>query len=361
MQTTTLVPEVDALRLEPVHDLESLVVEEWSELARRTRNIFSTWEWTSLWWRHFGNDRPLRITTCRNRNGEAVAILPLYLSSRRPVRTIRFLGHGPADQLGPVCGPADREAAAGALKQVLREGCPPWDLFIGDMFPGEENWGDALAATRIRWTASPTIMVGGATWDQFLASRSGNFRGQVGRRERKLAREHDLRYRLATDPDRLDEDLRILFQLRRASMGRTTFSDPHQAFHRDFAAWALERGWLRLWLMEVDGRAVAAWYGFRFEDVECYYQAGRDPDWNAYSVGFVLLAHSMREAFNDGVGEYRLLRGGEPYKGRFSTDDLGLETLALARTATGRAAILLAVASRSMPGPARRLLSRFAG
>jgi CelD/BcsL family acetyltransferase involved in cellulose biosynthesis len=350
----------DELRLDLVHDIESLA-EEWMELARRSRNIFSTWDWASVWWRHFGNDRPLLITSCQNPDGDVVAVLPLYLSHQRLVRTIRFLGYGPADELGPVCDPVYREAAAESLKHALWEHCPPWDLFIGDLLPGDQNWGEILSGTRLRWTPSPVTTVDGRTWEQFLESRSSNFRGQVRRRERNLTRGHAVRYRLATDPERLDEDLKTLFDLRKASLGRTDFSDPDQPFHRDFAARALQRGWLRFWLMEVDGRAVAAWYGFRFEDVECYYQAGRDPNWNAYSVGFVLLAHSMREAFNDGVREYRLLRGGEPYKDRFATSDPGLETVGLARTAVGRASIRVGVASQSMPRPAKKLLAKFAG
>ena len=34
-------------------------------------------------------------------------------------------------------------------------------------------------------------------------------------------------------------------------------------------------------------------------------------------MGFVLLAHSIRSAFEDGMREYRFLRGGDSYKGRF--------------------------------------------
>ena len=56
---------------------------------------------------------------------------------------------------------------------------------------------------------------------------------------------------------------------------------------------ALERGWLRLWVLEADGKAVAAWYGFRFAQIDWYYQSGRDPDWERQSVGFVLLAHTI--------------------------------------------------------------------
>jgi alkylation response protein AidB-like acyl-CoA dehydrogenase len=61
--------------------------------------------------------------------------------------------------------------------------------------------------------------------------------------------------------------------------------------------------------------------------VESYYQAGRDPRWNRYHVGFLLLAHAIQQAACDSMTEYRLLRGGEPYKYRFATTDPGLETV----------------------------------
>ena len=120
---------------------------------------------------------------------------------------------------------------------------------------------------------------------------------------------------------------------------------------------ALERGWLRLWLAEVDGKAVAAWYGFRFGDAEWYYQSGRDPDWDKDSVGLVLLAHTIREAFDDGLRTYRLLRGGESYKDRFATSDPGLETVVAGRGALGGAAERSAGAALRL----RRALRRGSG
>jgi CelD/BcsL family acetyltransferase involved in cellulose biosynthesis len=343
--------------LEVVGALDDLAG-EWRDLAERSGNVFSTWEWASTWWHHFGDGRRLLLMACRRDRGGAFAILPLYISSGRPVRTIRFVGNGPADQLGPVCAPQDRHEAAGLLKRALDQRCPAWDIFIGEQLNAEENWSALLGGTTLRRDSSPVLRVEGRTWEEFLASRTSNFRGQVRRRERKLARDHDLRFRL-TDSDRLEEDLETLFQLH--VLQYEAFAGGRKDFHREFAAIAHARGWLRLWIMEVNDRPVAAWYGFRFANAECFYQSGRDPAWDEYSVGFVLLAHTIREAFNDGVTEYRLLRGGEAYKDRFSNEDHGLETVGLSRTPAGKASILAAVAARSMPRPARRLLARLAG
>ena len=97
-----------------------------------------------------------------------------------------------------------------------------------------------------------------------------------------------------------------------------------------------------MWFCELDGVAVACWYGFRFGGVESHFQSGRDPRFERESPGTVLLVQTIRAALDDGVGEYRFLRGGEAYKGRFATDDPGLETVGIARTPGGRLALAAA-------------------
>jgi CelD/BcsL family acetyltransferase involved in cellulose biosynthesis len=341
-----------ALTLEPLGDLES-VRDEWNELAEASGNIFSTWEWASLWWRHFGDGRAHMATVCRDSSGRAFAILPLYVSSGKMLRIARFLGHGPGDQLGPICAPRDRVRAAGALRTLLA-GSRAWDIFLGEPLPGDECWSSLLGGRTIERAGSPAIRFAGESWDEFLASLSSRFRHEIRADERKLKSEHTVGFRLAGDPSRLQTDLDTLFALHAARWPDSAFCTHHQRFHRDFAHAALERGWLRLWFLEIDERPVAAWYGFRFAGVESHYQGGRDLAWSRSSVGLVLLAHSIREALIDGMREYRFLRGGEQHKYRFTKDDPGLETVALARGAPGRVALTSHAFARTARGVARR-------
>lgn len=330
------------LAIEPVAELDALR-EEWDGLAEQSQNVFASWDWTAIWWRHFGAGRSSLTTACRSADGRLVAVLPLYVWRSRPLRIVRLIGHGAGDELGPICAPADRPAAARALRAALRD--ERWDVFVGEQLPGEGGWSALLGARVLGRAGSPLLRFPGTSWDELLAARSRNFREQVRRRERKLAQKYELRYRLADDPSRLQEDLDTLFALHGArwSGRESAFGGPREAFHREFAARALERGWLRLWLLELDGGTVAAWYGFRYGGVESFYQAGRDPSWDRASVGFVLLAHSIREALRDGMREYRFLRGGEEYKYRFASDDPGLETIGLSRGIAGAAALAAAV------------------
>lgn len=348
------------LALEPAQDLVA-VRSHWNALAERSGNVFSTWEWASVWWRHFGTrGRPLPVL-CRDGGGEVVAILPLYLYARRPIPVARLIGHGVADQLGPVCEPENFHAAE-ALARSGRDGPFRWDLLLAERLPVGGAAERSLDGPRVNYESSPVVNIEGLTWDAYLGSRSANFRSQLRRKERKLMREHGLVYRLADDPERLRKDMETLFSLHHARWHAESaaLAGRRKAFHEEFAALALQRGWLRLWLAQVGGRTVAAWYGFRFAGAEWYYQAGRDPAWDGSSVGLILLAHTLREAINDGLREYKLLRGGEAFKYRFATGDTPVVTVAIPCGRRGHTAVAAGGAALSLRRWARRAVTRAA-
>lgn len=338
--------------------------EAWTELAQASDSPFATFEWAQAWWNAFGAGQRLVVLGCRRPDGSLAALLPLCQSRLGPVRVARFVGHGPADELGPICAPDDRPAALAALRESMAGGLVGSDLFLGERMPAQPAVDEAFGGRRLHVEAAPALATEGLTWDEFLAGRSRNFREQIRRRERALARDHEVTYRLTEDPERVDADLSTLFalhQLRWGEEGSGAFAGPRGSFHREFAAAALGRGWLRLWILEADGAAVAAWYGLRFAGQEWFYQSGRDPAWDARSVGTVLFAHTIRAAMEDGVREYRFLRGGESYKRRYATHDHPLQTRVAGATPLGRAAVgALALAGPHRPR-VRGLLKRVGG
>jgi CelD/BcsL family acetyltransferase involved in cellulose biosynthesis len=315
--------------------------DEWSEFAESSGSVFSTWEWATAWWRHFGEGSEPVLLRCTGPGG-AFAILPLCRSQRGPLQILRFIGYGPGDMLGPVCAPADREAAGAALRDALAEGVAgPAHLLLAERLP-IGALGEALGGRLLQREASPELEIGGRSWEEFLASCSRNMREKLRRNTRKLEKQHELSFRLCDEPDRLANDLDTLIRLHRLRWGEGEGAFQREAvvaFHHDFAAAALERGWLRLWTMEVDGEPAAAWYGFRFGGAESFYQSGRDPRFDRFSVGFLMLMRTVRAAFEDGLDRYAFLRGDEPYKDRLAESDPGLETRALGRGALGKAIV----------------------
>jgi CelD/BcsL family acetyltransferase involved in cellulose biosynthesis len=340
------------VRIEPVED-DSKIRAGWSRLAEASGRMFSTPEWIDTWWNHFGEGEKPRLLACLDSDDRLAAVAPMALGRIGPARVIRFAGHGPADALGPVCE-ADRkgdvfESLAGETK---RHG-----IFLAERIPADTE-GLGKGTVELQREPSPTIDIS-AGWDAYLQSRSSNLRSQVRRKERKLQRENGLAYRLS-DAERVDGDMEAMIRLHEArwgSEGAGAFDGPLAAFHRDFARLALERGWLRLWVAEVDsGEPIAVWYGFRFAGEEWYYQSGRDPAWERSSVGLVLLAHTIRAAAGDGVGLYRLLRGGESYKDRFATGDEPVVTVAASRSRLARSGLRLARAASKQPLLRRRMV-----
>ena len=312
--------------------------EVWNRLAERAGNIFSTFEWAECWQRHYGDGE---VDVVTDDDGDPRVILPLHRSGGL-VRQVRFLGNGPADQLGPVCAPEDRDLAAELFRAaVLERTDPPWDVVLLQDVPLTHEWQRRLGGTEVRRTPSPVVHLEEVeSWDGWLATMSRNFRDQARRRRRRLVKELPVSFRLTTH-ETLEDDLAHLFRLHRLRWGDDAgyASGTERAFHEDFARRALDNGWLRLWMLDLGDDVIAAQHGFGFGGAEYSYQSGRDPDYEHLSIGFVMYAHALQEAIGAGRTEFRLLRGDESYKSRFTDDEAPLHSLAFARTLRGRAAV----------------------
>jgi CelD/BcsL family acetyltransferase involved in cellulose biosynthesis len=354
---TEATAKTSELRVEPLPDLEQLQ-EQWQRLSQLNRNPFLSWEWASTWWQHFGREREQKMLGCYDGDGELVAIVPLYFDSKRRLRVLRFVGHFPADQLEPLCTPERVTAVLAAVRRQLEdERC--WDLLLTERLPGAADLGSALGVEPLRCEATPELALEAADWDEFLASCSSNFRGQIRNRQRRLERDHALRFQLADDPGRLEADMDALFKLHElrygaAEKGHGAFSHALASFHRDFARQALEKGWLRLWIAYLDEQPAAAWYGFRLGGADWFYQSGRDPKYDKQSVGFVLMTHTLHDAVDSGMDTYKLLLGAEEYKKRFSNREPVVETYAVTRNMRGRLALRAALTQQSLAAKLRR-------
>lgn len=311
---------------------------EWSELAEASGNPFATVEWTEAWLEHAAAGCTPRLLAARARDGRLVAIVPLVVVRGRYVRKCRFLGYGAANELGPICGPADRRLGIEALRLALGETRAEWDVFLGESLPGS-GWDARLDAVEVKRESSPVARGPWKRWEDYLAARSRSLRKELRQKEGRL---EGLAYRAVTEREELEPGLDTLFALHQARWGddASPFFSGLEAFHRAFAAVAFARGWLRLRFVELDARPVAVNYSLRFGSGEWSYQHGRDPALDGASVGLLVFAHAVREAFAEGAHVFRLGPGPQAYKRRFSTDDPGVETVAVARGLRGRASLL---------------------
>ncbi len=348
------------------------VLEAWRRLAAARGNAFVTPEWYLASLNTLHRDAVPVVVVTRGSDGEVNGLLPLVdRSSSRGCRLISFAGTRFGDIFHPVAEEGDDEEVAVAAAPVLaRHVDARSQLELGRVEAKAHWWRQLARAWPGRMTAVPQpeeplphIALEGLDWQGYLATRSGQLRNQVKRKMRSLERDHAVRLRRTAAADEVPRDLRILFELHDArfesrDVASSIAGSEARELHSHFAAAAHERGWLRLYVLEVDGAAVAAWYGWRVGDRFSYYQAGFDPAWSRYSVGFLLLAETVREAIEEGATDYDLLLGDEAFKARFATGTrLGRRVLLAPPISRTRfAATAKGVArsgARAMPEPAR--------
>jgi CelD/BcsL family acetyltransferase involved in cellulose biosynthesis len=371
LQHTSLVTELSDLE-----EIES----EWRELAELRGNAFITPEWFYAWYRHYGEGYQPFVAVLRSGGGEIEGVLPLVAPTSGRFRSLRFAGENLGDYFHPAARPGNDELVTDAIARELATHHREWGFVVLSNVDTEATWPRSLESSKpsalstVRSGAQsplPYIQLRGLSWDEYLASRSTNFRRQLRRELKGLQRDHTVRYRRTLVPAEVERDIGLFFELhdrRWASRGgSSSASERAHAFHEDFAARALERGWLRLWFLEADGVPIAAWYGWRLGPRYSAYLGGFDPEWSRYSVGKLLLTHTIREATEERVDEYDLLLGEEAYKLRFATARRAVQTMVVVPSAHPMRLLIAAdlrlrKAARSLPeGTRRRLRSAASG
>jgi CelD/BcsL family acetyltransferase involved in cellulose biosynthesis len=304
------------------------ILDPWRRLAESTGNPFITPDWYLVALRTVERDAEPTVAVAYAADGTVQGVLPLLQTAHGPA-TFAATTYG--DRYQPAAAPGDEDEVVRLIAPALAEhlgGRAALDLGRVD---SEATWPESLAEA---WPGRrtvvaqpddrmPVLSLEGLSWDEYLASRSGQFRNQVKRKRRGLEREHEVELRRTTAADEVEGDLATLFALHESRWsereGESSLADEDaRALLIEFAKASFAAGWLRLFVLEVDGQPVAAWYGWRLGPRYSYYQAGFDPDWSRQSVGFLLLADTIREAIREGALTYDLLWGDEAFKARFT-------------------------------------------
>ena len=89
---------------------------------------------------------------------------------------------------------------------------------------------------------------------------------------------------------------------------------PCAGFYRRVAAWAAERGWLRLAFLRLDGRALAFDLALEAGGRHFLLKTGYDPAFTGLSPGLLLRLHMLERAFAAGLESYEFCGAAEPWK-----------------------------------------------
>lgn len=307
--------------------------DEWNDLLKNSSSdcFFLTWEWLYTWWKHFSENSQLHIVAVRH-EGKLCGIAPFTLRSRRwkrllPFSALEFLGTGSvgSDYL-------DILVRRGHEFQVLFElsGYLADVKFMFELSRVEKNIAYACkfamgltqrgwSSTKISTDVCPYVDLLGHDWESYLESLSRAHRYNLRRRLRNMEKRWDTRFDLVQSEEQRTAAMQILIALHgkrwreRGSPGAFN-SSALVSFHNELSRLALDKGWLRLYVLRLNGEPAAALYGFFYNRIFYFYQSGFNLDFYQHSVGLVTMGLAINSAISEGAIIYDFLRGNESYK-----------------------------------------------
>ncbi len=325
---------VCAMRVTLVEDPNELEL-EWRALFERDAIAapFLSFEWLSVWLRHWGADGTPWILAVHD--AERLAGLALFhLGRRRGMRFLTGLGVGFGDYWDVLAAPEDRERATEAVAAALRQRSSEWDVLVIDKLPEDSIAAAALRNAGLRVERptrlpSPRIALP-ETFDAYLAGLSKNRRWRL-RRNLKAIDGGELTVRTVSDPDELRQALERWQALRvqwwekreREMLGEHG-SKRFLAFTQDVVLALISLDRAVVWEISDRDQPIGVTINFLDERTFYYWLWGFDSRLQELRPGHTLIAYGIRWSIETGRRYFDFMIGGESYKYDYAPEDRGV-------------------------------------
>ncbi len=310
----------------------------WHRLWQDTRraDFFLTHEWFATYWRHFGQDKAMRVLLVES-EGEIIGLMPLVLGSRAtafgPIRTLTY----PLDDWSGFYGPIGSQPTATLMTALRHVADSAEDCDLLDLRWIDRRRTDGLRTpTAMRqmgmrplaqpWMEYPLIDLS-LGWDGLQRARSGDRRREEDRLLRRLRERHHVRFerhrpaarRLGAGDPRWDLFDACVAVAERSWQGReatgTTLAHAGtRDFLRDLHAPAAQAGCLDVNVLFLDDRPAAYAYNYVHQGRVIGLRMGYDPGFKAVAPGVVLLRLMIEDSCARGDVEFDLGPGRTPLK-----------------------------------------------
>ncbi len=300
------------------HERVAPLADEWDALADRRRAApFLRPGWVAAWANAFA-PRRLDVLAAR-RDGRLAGVVAVVDGPLGATRSATNAHTPDFDVL------AEDAAVAQALVEALYE-ARPRSIGLSCLDPAAAGCAAALQAARAaRYRViarvvlrSPCVTVDG-DHDAYLRSRRRGFVADLRRRRRRLGEEGEVALAACDGGEQAGRLLDELLALEAAGWkaGRGTAIAARAStrrFYEATTAWAAARGIVRLLVLRLDGRPLAALLGLQDGGVHYLLKGGFDPAYARFSPGQLVLGEAIARAFADGLARVELGGGTEAYK-----------------------------------------------
>lgn len=311
---------------------------EWNELLFRSQasSIFLTWEWISAWRAAVSDSVSPFVIIVRDESDELIGVAPLYLSSMRFLkvlryRMLRYMADVATGSEYPdwIVHKDREEVVSAAITDCLISGSGSWDTLwlprIAGWTGARERLLNAPARRFLRCRIRTNVFSKfdlGPTLESYEQSLSANRRQQLRRNTRRIEAIEGIEFDTCETAESLPEFLEALFelhQLRWQADGKEgTFrrKPAEERFYRNFVPQALRQGWLAFFGLRHKNILKAVQIGYVFDNTYYQLQEGFDPEFAA-GAGNWLRHRGIAHLIDQGVEAYDFLGGWSEHKRRW--------------------------------------------
>jgi len=289
------------------------------------------------WWRYVAPaDAHPRLVAVRD-GTRLVGLAPFYVepSARRARVDYRLPGIELCGGIAPLAVPGCEAEVAEAICATLARATPRPDLIALEGMSTTAPWADALRASwpeprrpalhQYHRCASPLVTLREPSFDDWLAGKSANFRGQMRRLHRKFEAAGGTT-RVASEAT-LDDDVAAFARLhaeRWEGRGRShlvTLGERLPAMLSDVGRALLPSGRFRLRMLELGGEPISAQLFLAAGRTLLYVNGGWDVRHAALKPSMLGLLYTVEATFATGEQRIDLGVGDQHYKQRFADAD----------------------------------------
>ncbi len=299
--------------------------------------VFLSWDWIIRWWQRFGQDYELCLILAYH-GAWLVGVLPLMVVKRKKrifhwrVLTMVAADYG-ADHLDILVRRGYEHVAPEVIMNPVLSNPIDADLINLPSLDADGLCASAAKTISISWDVEqgevcPYIGLG-ESWEEYCQL------GLNKRMERKLS--SSMRrvisdssgtvrvWQVKNERERVLA-LESLFELHRQKWSergeKSIFEDFRlRDFHHEMSQKLLRCGCLRMFVLSVGKAVVAVEYDIRCRDVNYSFQKSFSSEWSEYGPGYLLTQYAIRHSIEEGMTEFDLLRGDEPYKKYWATSE----------------------------------------
>lgn len=371
----------DPIRTECIRDEAGFhaLAADWNRLAEATApdSVFLRHEWFDAAWQWLKSDCRLWLI-CVYRDGAVAGICPLVSRSVKTaairVSRLEFLTVPDTQECDILSSAPHRNEVIAAVARKLHEMRSAWDVLELTCLPAQSDTPAKLPAALAQCGLFGASMPAGRNlyvaldgdWENFYAARSRSLKKASNLAANRLKKTGKVGLRQvgtgsndAAVGTALEAAVRISAQSWKRQTGLTLDRPGPAGFIRRLTKLAHERGWLAIWLLEVDGKAVSMEYQLAYADRVHALRADFDDAWSELSPGSHLNREMLERMFGGNRKRYYMGPGDNAYKLRWAEDSTPLyRVLAYSTTPRGRLAYLLERKLRPVLGKLRGMVAR---